>query len=266
MLEALFDSDSCIDSILEWVKTEGEWWVSIENFVKELSALLDFQVIRSVKSSLVDGASKISFFGLSFSWANENVQSENIIDCKLLRIHSLLEGFFVDDNLVSVDQMFLELMREDTFKRVNFIRVGNFLDNFSYLVVQVSGFYQSQSGLSSFICSQNHVSLFTCNLSILVWLNNNGMGYKGGESVNMDSQFYLYQITFFDVSGILREGGIVSAELVDWDGGGESESFEYLLFIIDFGEFLVDLAVRPEAELENFGADGDLFDEFGENI
>jgi hypothetical protein len=41
------------------------------------------------------------------------------------------------------------------------------------------------------------------------------MGYKGGESVNMDSQFYLYQITFFDVSGILREGGIVSAELVD---------------------------------------------------
>ena len=62
------------------------------------------------------------------------------------------------------------------------------------------------------------------------------------------------------------EGRVVSTILVDWDGGGESESFEYLLFIIDFGEFLVDLAVRPEAELENFGADGDLFDEFGENL
>jgi hypothetical protein len=39
-----------------------------------------------------------------------------------------------------------------------------------------------------------------------------------------------------------------------------------LLFIIDFGEFFVDLAVRPEAELENFGANGDLFYEFGENL
>ena len=99
----------------------------------------------------------------------------------------MLESFFVNDDLVSVDQVFLQLMRQNSFKGVYFIRVGNFLDDFSNLVVQVSGFNQSQSSLSSFIGSQNNISLFTCNLSVLIGLYDNSMGYERGEPVDMNS-------------------------------------------------------------------------------
>ena len=58
----------------------------------------------------------------------------------------------------------------------------------------------------------------------------------------------------------------MSADLVDGDGCGEGHSFEDSFFIIDFGEFLVDLVVTPEAEFEDFTADGYLFDEFSEYL
>jgi hypothetical protein len=85
--------------------------MSVKNIVEKLSALLDFQVVRSIESSLVDSASKVSFFSLSLSTADENVKGEYIINSKLLRIHSLLESLFIDDDLVSVNQMFLQFMR-----------------------------------------------------------------------------------------------------------------------------------------------------------
>jgi hypothetical protein len=81
--------------------------MSIQNFIKELSALFDFQVIRSIKSSLVNSASKICFFGFSFTRANKKIKSKNVINGKLLRIYSLFKGFFVDDDLVSINQMLL---------------------------------------------------------------------------------------------------------------------------------------------------------------
>ena len=46
----------------------------------------------------------------------------------------------------------------------------------------------------------------------------------------------------------------MSADLVDGDGGRESHSFEDSFFIIDFGEFFIDLVVAPEAELKDFTA------------
>lgn len=85
--------------------------MSVKNIVEELSALLDFQVVRSIKSSFVDSASKVSFFSFSFPTANENIKGEYIINGKLLRIYSLLESLFIDDDLISINQMFLQFMR-----------------------------------------------------------------------------------------------------------------------------------------------------------
>ena len=111
MLEAFFDSDSCVHGIFKGVKTETEWGISVKNIVEKLSALFYFQVVRSIKSSFVDSASKISFFSFSFSTADEDIKSKYIINSKLLRIYSLLEGLFIDDDLISVNQVFLQFMR-----------------------------------------------------------------------------------------------------------------------------------------------------------
>ena len=52
----------------------------------------------------------------------------------------MLEGFLVDDDLVSIDQVLFQLVGKDSFKGSNLIRVSDFLDNFSYFIVEVSGF------------------------------------------------------------------------------------------------------------------------------
>ena len=92
------------------------------------------------------------------------------------------------------------------------------------------------------------------------------MGDKSCESVDMHSEFDLYKVPFFDVGGIFLQGAKVATDLIDGDGGGEGESLENWFFIIDFGEFFIDEAIGPEAEFEDFGVDGYLLDEFGENL
>ena len=70
----------------------------------------------------------------------------------------------------------------------------------------------------------------------------------------MNSQFYLDEVSFFDVGGVFLEGSIVAADLVDGDGGGEGEALEGRFFVIDLGQFIVDLAVRIQAEFVGLGA------------
>lgn len=161
--------------------------MSVENVVEKLSALLDFQVIGPIKSSFVNSAAKISFFGFSLPTADEHVQREHIINCEFLRIHPLLEGFLVDDDLVAINQVFFKLVREDSLQRVHFVGVTHFLDDFSDLVVDVAWLDQSESSLGGFVCSQNDISLLAGHLCVFVRLHNDGVAHERGESVNVDS-------------------------------------------------------------------------------
>jgi len=116
-----------------------------------------------------------------------------------LGINPLLKGFLVDDDLIAVDQMFFQLVRQNSLERVHFIGIAHFLDNFCDLVVQMSRFDQSQGGLGGFVGSQDHIGLFTCHLGILVRLHNDGMCDEGGETIDVDSQLNFDQIAFLDV-------------------------------------------------------------------
>ena len=62
------------------------------------------------------------------------------------------------------------------------------------------------------------------------------------------------------------EGSIVGTDLVDGDASREGATLKNGLFVVDFGKFLTDLDISKKAELEDFGANGDFFDEFGEDI
>lgn len=73
VLEAFFDSDSGVDGIFKGVKAEAEWRISVKNIVEKLPALLDFEIVWSIKSSFVDSASKVSLFSFSFSTADKDV-------------------------------------------------------------------------------------------------------------------------------------------------------------------------------------------------
>ena len=62
------------------------------------------------------------------------------------------------------------------------------------------------------------------------------------------------------------KGSKISTDFVDGDGSREGKALEDWLFIIDLCEFFIDLAIRPEAEFEDFAANSYLFKESTENI
>ena len=127
------------------------------------------------------------------------------MDGKLLVINSLLEGFFVEDYLVSVDQMLLELVGKDTLKRVNLIGIANFLNDLSHFVVSMSWLEESQSSLSGFVGSEDNVGFFPSNGCVFVGLDNDGMCNKRGKTIDMNSEFNFDEVSFLNVGGILLE-------------------------------------------------------------
>lgn len=155
------------------------------------------------------------------------------MDGKLLVINSLLEGFLVEDYLVSVDQMLLELVGKDTLEGVNLIGIANFLNDFSHFIVSMSWLEESQSSLSSFVGSEDNVSFFASNGCIFVRLDNDGMSDKRGETIDMNSEFDFDEVSFLNVGGIFLERCKVSTNLVGGDGGGEGKSLESGFFVID---------------------------------
>lgn len=115
MLKTFFDSDSSSNGIFEWVETEAERRIIVKNFIEELSALFDFKIVGSIHSSFVDGTSGIQFFSFSLTTWYKDIESDDIIDGKLLIVDTLFESLFVENNLISINQMFFELMRKNTF-------------------------------------------------------------------------------------------------------------------------------------------------------
>ena len=199
VLETFLYADSGTDGIFEGVQTEAVRGVSVQHVVEKLAALLDLQIVRPVHRSLVDCAPQIRLLRLAFPAADEHVKREDVIDGKFLGVHSLFKGLFVDDDLVAIDQMFFQLVREDALEGVHFVGVADLLDHFRDLVVDVAGFYESQRGLGRFVGSQNDISLLAGYLSVLVGLHNDSMRDECGKAVNMHAELNLDEVSFLDV-------------------------------------------------------------------
>jgi hypothetical protein len=130
----------------------------------------------------------------------------------------------------------------------------------------VSGLDESESGLGSFVGSQDDIGLLSGDGGIFIGLDNNGVTNEGSKAIDMYSEFDFDEITFLDVGGIFLKRGKISAYFVGGDGGRGGETLEDGLFIIDLVEIFIDLTVSPEAKFEGFGTNYNLFEEATENL
>ena len=78
----------------------------------------------------------------------------------------------------------------------------------------------------------------------------------------MDTEFDFDKISFFDRSWVFGEWWVVGTDFVNWDGGGEGQSLEGGLFVVDFVKLFIDKIITENAKINNFGSDSDFFDEF----
>ena len=198
--------------------------------------------------------------------ADEDDEGEDVVHCELLAVDALLEGLLVDDDLVTVDEVLLELVGQHALERIHLVGLADLLDHLRDLVVGVARLQQPHCGLCGLVGSENHVRLLASDRRVLVGLHNDGVGCECGETVDVGSELELDQISLLDGGGVLLEGGVVTADLVDGDGGREGQALEDGFFVIDLRELLVDEAVGPEAKLEDLRANCNLLDELGKDF
>ena len=99
MLNALLDTDTGSDGVLEGVEGEAEGREAVHDFVEELTALFKFEIVGTIHLSLVDGAAHIGLLGLAIATADIYIENEDIMYIELLFFNMLIECFFVDDDL-----------------------------------------------------------------------------------------------------------------------------------------------------------------------
>ena len=174
---------------------------------------------------------------------------------ELLVLHFLVECLFVDDDLVPIDQVFLEIVGEDAFQGLHIVRFAHFFDRIGDLVVEIAWFDQSDGSLHCFVRSQNHISLLASDCRLGIRLHNDGMGSESSESIDMSAQFDFDEIALLDGGGLLRHWGVVATDFVDRDAGGEGDSLEDLFLVEDFAQFVDEGRVAEQTQVEDLGAD-----------
>jgi hypothetical protein len=93
----------------------------------------------------------------------------------------LFWSFFIDDNLISINQMFLSFMRENTLNWFNSICFANLGNNCGNILIGGSNLDSSSGSKESIVASKNAISLFTVRFST----NNNSVSGLGCISINM---------------------------------------------------------------------------------
>lgn len=78
--------------------------------MEELSTGLGLKTVVSVLGLLVDGGLQGRVFWLTFSRGDDNVKDEDVVDVEFVFIDLLVEGFGINDNVVTIDQVLLDIV------------------------------------------------------------------------------------------------------------------------------------------------------------
>mmetsp|Transcript_13827 Transcript_13827/g.11790 ORF Transcript_13827/g.11790 Transcript_13827/m.11790 type:complete len:205 (-) Transcript_13827:27-641(-) len=157
--------------------------------------------------------------------------------------------------------MLLDFVRQDTFDGVATEGFRDLFNSFSDIVVLASGSQVSEGGLEGVISSKDDFSLSSFSSGALVLSDNNSVGGLSDESINVATKVNLGNITFLKDS-IFRffgsQGREMSADVVDRDTGGESNTLLHLLLVVNFLDFVFEVFVSEFTDFDDLGTSNSL--------
>lgn len=143
VIKALLDTNLCTNGVLEGTDGEGKSGEALVDLSEESTRLLELQVVLSIELAFVDGCAEFALFGLALTSRDVDIESNDVTWGELELFNALVSSLLVYDDIVAVDEVLLELVREDSLNSVNselFTDLGNSL---GHLVV--SGLFANNS-------------------------------------------------------------------------------------------------------------------------
>ena len=165
MLETLFQTDFSCELIFALSDGEGESRETFVDLYKERTSALWLQIINLRQFSLENGASCFILFGDTFSRGSIHVKSNNVTRCKLVFICLLSGCLFVDNHIVTVDQMLLDFVWKHSLNWIAAISFACFGDGFSNFSVCWCLLNYTLSSLESVPCSEDDICLLSIDSS-----------------------------------------------------------------------------------------------------
>ena len=126
-------------------------------------------------------------------------------------LDSLLWSLLIDNAFVTINQVLLGLVRENTLHWLNLVVGTNSCDLGSHVLVEASDLDRSSGSQEGVVGGEKDVSLSLLSLSS----DDNGVSTVGGESINMSTEFNLDDIFVLELGGIISAWGVISADLID---------------------------------------------------
>lgn len=97
----------------------------------------------------------------------------------------LVESGLVDDDVVTIEQVLLQFVGQNTFQRLAFVSFSNLTNNVSDVVVGVTSLEGSEGTLEGVVGSEDDISLSSFNS---LGTNNDSVGSNSDETVNVDTE------------------------------------------------------------------------------
>ena len=159
MVQALTHTNLGGSLVLHCANREGHGWESFVDLDEKGARTLHLQVVDLVELALEHGAASLVLLGLALASRYVHVELEDVTWSKLVLLHALSTGLSVNDDLVAVDRVLLDLVREDALHGIALELLGNLLDDSSHVVVGGANTDLALSCLESLLGSQDDIGL-----------------------------------------------------------------------------------------------------------
>lgn len=232
MSDAFFNTNLSTSWIFEWSDCEWKSWESLVNFSEESSSTLDFKVILGIEFSLKYGCSVITFLWFTLSWWNVYIKTNNITWGEFEFFNSLLWSLFIDDHIITINQVLLNFVWKNTFNWVYSEIFSNLCNSLGNLGVGTLLFNESLGSSECVVCSKNCLCFLSTNFCGGIGWYKNSMSSLSNESIKMTSKINLCNITLVQLSWLVLHGWVVSHDVVNWNTGWECDTSLQLLWLL----------------------------------
>ena len=184
MIHALLNTNFGTSEILKSSDREWESCVILHNLGEETSSTLALKAVLLVQLSAVNSGSSLCLSTHAVTSGGINIKMDNISWSKFPVLNSLLWSLLIDNAFISVDQVLLGLVRENTLHWLNLVVGHDSSDLGSHILVEASNLDRSSGSQESIVGSENNIGSSFLSLSS----DNNGVSTVRSKAVNVGSE------------------------------------------------------------------------------